>query len=68
MAIVFLLAYADQYVVKYEVKGNGSTTHATATLELKNGTAEEAKDALVRKGTISKQNKDKITIKEIKKK
>lgn len=58
---------ADRYVVKYQVKGNTSTSHCQTTLELKEGTAEEAKKALVQRGTISKANIDKVVIVEIKK-
>lgn len=65
---LYVSAYADQYIVKYTVKSAGSTTHSTTTLELKNGTAEEAKAELVRRGTVGKQNADKITIVEIKRK
>lgn len=61
-------AYADPYIVKYTVKSAGSTMHNITTLELKKGTAEEAKAELVRRGTVGKQNADKITIVEIKKK
>ena len=63
-----LSALADQYVVKYIVKGEASSTHAQTTIELKHGTAEEAKEALVKRGTVSEKNKDNIVIVEIKKK
>ena len=67
-AFMSVSVYADQYVVKYVVKSAGSTTHNTTTLELKNGTEDEAKKELVRRGTVGKQNADKIIIIEIKKK
>ena len=67
-AFISVSVYADQYIVKYTVKSAGSTMHNITTLELKKGTAEEAKAELVRRGTVGKQNADKITIVEIKKK
>ena len=63
-----VVMYGEQYVVKYTVKGTGSTSHCTRILELKSGTAEEAKEKLVKQGTVSQKNFDKITIIEIKKK
>ena len=63
-----LAMLAAQYTVKYQIKSKGSTSHRTATLELKNGTESEAKAELVRRGTVSKKNADKIVIVEIKKK
>lgn len=57
--------YADLYMVKYEVRGTGSTSHCQTNLN--GGTADEAKQALVRRGTISKENIDKVVIVEVKK-
>lgn len=68
LSFVSSLAFADQYIIKYSIKGAGSTTHSTTSIELKNGTENEAKEALVKRGTVGKQNKDNITIHEIKKK
>ncbi|MDL2213107.1 hypothetical protein LJC21_02800 [Bacteroides sp. OttesenSCG-928-E20] len=65
---ISIASFAAQYTVKYKIKGNASTTHATTTLELKNGTESEAKAELVRKGTVSKKNADNIIIVEVKKK
>ena len=62
-----MMMFADRYVVKYQVKGNTSTSHCQTTLELKEGTAEEAKKVLVQRGTVSKANIDKVVIVEIKK-
>ena len=70
LAMLFgsIAMYADLYIVKYTVKGKASSTHATATLELKHGTAEEAKEVLLKRGTVGKQNADNLIIDEIKKK
>lgn len=62
------ISLAAQYTVKYKIKSNSSTTHSITTLELKKGTVSEAKAELVRRGTVSKNNADKIIIVEIKKK
>lgn len=57
-----------QYTVKYKIKGNSSITHSTTVLWLENGTENEAKAELLRRGTVGKSNADKIIIVEIKKK
>ena len=62
------MAYAARYEVKYQVRSETSTSHCTAILELKNGTEQEAVEALVRRGTVSKKNAHKVVIVEIKKK
>lgn len=65
---ISVVSLAAQYTVKYKIKGSTSTTHSTTILELKKGTESEAKAELVRRGTVSKNNADKIIIVEIKKK
>lgn len=60
-ALISIGAYAASYTVKYKV-GN---SHRTTTLELKGGTESEAKAELVRRGTVSKKDADKIIILEI---
>ena len=59
--------FADSYTVKYKIVSKGSTTHSTATLELKNGTESEAKAELVRKGTVSKENAKKLLLSRLRK-
>lgn len=58
---------ADLYMVKYEVRGTGSTSHCQTTINLYGGTSDEAKQALLRRGTISKGNIDKVVIIGVKK-
>lgn len=65
---ISVVSFAAQYTVKYKIKGSSSTTHSATVLELKKGTESEAKAELVRRGTVSKSNADKIVIVEIKKK
>lgn len=67
MVCCSMMMFADRYVVIYQVKGSSSTSHCQTNIELKNGTAEEAKKALVQVGTISKADIDKVVIVEIKK-
>ncbi|MDL2309677.1 hypothetical protein LJC39_00950 [Parabacteroides sp. OttesenSCG-928-B22] len=57
-----VMSYATSYTVKYKV----GDSHRTATLNLQGGTESEAKEKLIKQGSVSKKDRDRIIILEIK--